>query len=81
MFGLDNKLVFTLVEALFGGDGSEAAYAESRALTSIEMRVAQKTFEMIARTLQAGFSVIEEIALQVRAHRIAHGFRRDCATQ
>lgn len=61
MFGLDNKLVFTLVEALFGGDGSEAAYAESRALTSIEMRVAQKTFEMIARTLQAGFSVIEEI--------------------
>jgi flagellar motor switch protein FliM len=60
MFGLDNKLVFTLVEALFGGDGSEAAYAETRALTNLEMRAAQKTFEMIARTLQAGFSVIEE---------------------
>jgi flagellar motor switch protein FliM len=60
MFGLDNKLVFTLVEALFGGDGSEAAYTETRALTNLEMRVAQKTFEMIARTLQMGFSVIEE---------------------
>ncbi|HLH10581.1 MAG TPA: FliM/FliN family flagellar motor switch protein [Methylovirgula sp.] len=60
MLGLDNKLVFTLVEALFGGDGSEAAYMENRALTSIEMRVAQKTFDMLARTLQVCFSVIEE---------------------
>lgn len=60
MFGLDNRLVFTLVEALFGGDGSEAAYAENRPLTSLEMRVAQKTFDIVSRTLQAGFSIIEE---------------------
>jgi flagellar motor switch protein FliM len=60
MVGLDNKLVFALVEALFGGDGSEAPYAENRALTNIEMRVAQKTFDLITRSLQSAFSVIQE---------------------
>ena len=60
MVGLDNKLVFALVEALFGGDGSESPYIENRTLTNIEMRVAQKTFDLITRALHKAFSVIEE---------------------
>jgi flagellar motor switch protein FliM len=61
MIGLDNKLVFGLVEALFGGDGSEPPYTEPRALTNIEMRVAQKTLDIIARSLQAALAVIQEM--------------------
>ena len=60
LVGLDNRLVFVLVEALFGGDGSEAPYTENRALTNIEMRVAQKTVDLISRSLQTAFSVIVE---------------------
>ena len=60
MVGLDNKLVFALVEALFGGDGSEAPFVENRSLTNIEMRVAQKTFDLVSRGLHKAFSVIEE---------------------
>ncbi len=60
MVGLDNKLIFALVEALFGGDGSESPYIENRALTNIEMRVAQKAFDLITRALHKAFSVIEE---------------------
>ena len=60
MFGLDNKLVFTLVEALFGGDGSELPYSENRALTNIELRIAQKIFDIVSRTLQASFSSVVE---------------------
>lgn len=60
LVGLDNKLIFALVEALFGGDGSEAPYIENRALTNIEMRVAQKTIDLISRSLQSAFSVIVE---------------------
>ena len=67
MVGLDNKLVFALVEALFGGDGSEPPYAENRALTNIEMRVAQKTFDIIARALQAALLGDRGNAFQVRA--------------
>ncbi len=60
MFGLENRLVFTLVEAFFGGDGSELPYVESRALTNIELRVAQKIFDIVSRTLQASFSSVIE---------------------
>ena len=60
MFGLENRLVFTLVEALYGGDGTEMPYVESRALTNIELRVAQKILDLVARTLQAGFSSVVE---------------------
>jgi flagellar motor switch protein FliM len=60
MFGLDNKLVFTLVEAFFGGDGSELPYSENRALTNIELRVAQKIFDIVSKTLQASFSSVVE---------------------
>ncbi len=56
LLALENKFVFTLVEALFGGDGSEAPYSEQRPLTSIETRVAQKTFDLVVRALQAGFA-------------------------
>ena len=51
LVGLDNKLIFALVEAL---------YVENRALTNIEMRVAQKTIDLISRSLQSAFSVIVE---------------------
>jgi flagellar motor switch protein FliM len=61
MIGLDNKLVFGLVEALFGGDGSEPPYTENRPLTNIEMRVAQKTLDIIARSLQTALSVVQEM--------------------
>lgn len=60
MIGLDNKLVFGLVEALFGGDGSEPPYIENRSLTNIEMRVAQKTLDIIARSLEAALAIIHE---------------------
>jgi flagellar motor switch protein FliM len=58
MLGLDNKLVFTLVEALLGGDGSELPYMENRALSNIETRVAQKIFDIVMRALQTTFSSI-----------------------
>jgi flagellar motor switch protein FliM len=56
LLALENKFVFTLVEALFGGDGSEPPYAEQRPLTNIETRTAQKTFDLVARALQVGFA-------------------------
>lgn len=65
MIGAENKLVFTLAEALFGGDGSELPFAESRALTNIELRVAQKIFDIVARTLQASFSTVIETRFKV----------------
>lgn len=58
MFGLENGLVFNLVEALFGGDGSELPQVENRSLTNIELRVAQKILDLVSRNLQTCFSSV-----------------------
>ena len=60
MFGLENRLVFTLAEALFGGDGSEMPYVENRVLTNIELRIGQKILDLVSRALQASFSSVIE---------------------
>jgi flagellar motor switch protein FliM len=58
MLALESKFVFTLIEALFGGDGSEAPYNEHRPLTNVEMRIAQKTFEVVVKALQTEFAEV-----------------------
>ena len=60
MFGLENRLVFTLAEALFGGDGTEMPYFENRVLTNIELRIGQKILDLVSRALQASFSSVIE---------------------
>jgi flagellar motor switch protein FliM len=58
MLALESKFVFTLIEALFGGDGSEAPYSEHRPLTNVEMRIAQRTFEVVVKALQTEFAEV-----------------------
>jgi flagellar motor switch protein FliM len=58
MLALENKFVFTLIDALFGGDGSEAPYSEHRPLTNVEMRIAQKAFDVVVRALQVEFAEV-----------------------
>ena len=57
MIGLDNKLVFGLVEALFGGDGSEPPYTENRPPDEYrDCASRRRRFDIVARSLQAAFS-------------------------
>jgi flagellar motor switch protein FliM len=60
LIGLDHQFVFAMVEALFGGDGSEAALSEQRSLSNVEMRVAQKAFDQAAKALQTAFASVGE---------------------
>lgn len=64
LIGLDNKFVFGLVEALFGGDGSEPPYAEMRGISNIERRIAQKIFDQAARALQNSFAAVHEMTMK-----------------
>jgi len=58
LFGVNHEFLFSMVEALFGGDGTEAAEKEDRPPSNIEMRVAQAVFDRIARAMQASFSAV-----------------------
>jgi len=56
IIGADRRFVFTLLEALFGSDGSEAPYDVERELTAIETRVGMLAFARVTKSLQAAFA-------------------------
>lgn len=59
--GADREFVFTLVETLFGADGSEPAYDERRDLSNVEIRIGQFACGGLAKALQESFSAIADI--------------------
>jgi flagellar motor switch protein FliM len=65
LIGLPHDLVLTLVEAMFGGDGSEAPRNEKRPLSAIETRLAQKLFELLGAALQSSFATVSETRLRL----------------
>ena len=58
LIGFDRDFIYTMVEVLFGSDGSEPPVEEARGFSSIELRMAQTLFEQVAKSLQASFSLV-----------------------
>jgi len=56
VIGADRRFVFTLLEGLFGSDGSEPPFEAERELTAIETRVGMLAFARVAKSLQAAFA-------------------------
>jgi flagellar motor switch protein FliM len=64
LFGVDRQFLFTVVEAIFGGDGSEPVVEEVRPFSALEQRVAQALFEQAANALKAAFASIAETSFK-----------------
>ena len=60
LIGFDRDFIYTMVEVLFGSDGSEPPVEEARGFSNIELRMAQTLFEQVAKALQASFSLIAD---------------------
>lgn len=60
----DHNFLFSMAEALFGGDGGEPVFEEERAPSNIEMRVGQAIFDRVARSMQASFSAVVETTIK-----------------
>lgn len=58
--GFDRDVVFTMVEVLFGGDGSEPPIDDERSFSNIEMRIAQALFVQMAKALANSFALIRQ---------------------
>ena len=65
--GFDRDFIFSMIELLFGGDGSESPIETERSFSSIEIQVAQMLFDHVAQSLQAAFSQV--INLRFRFER------------
>lgn len=55
LVSFDRDLIYTYVELVFGGDGTQPPYAEPRPLSRIEMRIAQSLLGRLAGTLSRAF--------------------------
>lgn len=55
LIGLDRRCIFSLMEAMYGGDGKEMPYEGERPFSTLETRVARTTAEIAARALQNAF--------------------------
>jgi flagellar motor switch protein FliM len=56
--GFDRDFIFTLVEVMFGGDGSEPPTEDERTFSSVELHLARLLFEQVALSLQSAFSLV-----------------------
>ncbi|ACK49002.1 surface presentation of antigens (SPOA) protein [Methylocella silvestris BL2] len=65
LIGLDHDFIFTLAEALFGGDGGEAPFTQGRKLSSLELRLAHKALDLFGRALQSAFSTVSDTAFKL----------------
>ncbi|MEW5422240.1 flagellar motor switch protein FliM [Amorphus sp. 3PC139-8] len=64
LVGFDRDFVFTMVEALFGSDGSEPPIDDERPFTNIEMRICQTLFELVAKAMKESFSLVSDTSFR-----------------
>ncbi len=60
LVGLDRDFIYTMVEVLFGSDGSEPPVEEERTFTAIELRIAQMVFEQVGKALESSFGLVSQ---------------------
>ncbi|GGF47860.1 flagellar motor switch protein FliM [Azorhizobium oxalatiphilum] len=58
--GFDRDFVFTMIEALFGADGSEPPVEDERGFSNIELRIAQAIFEQMQKALHSAFAMVSD---------------------
>jgi flagellar motor switch protein FliM len=76
LIGAPQATIFTIVESLLGGDGSQTAQMEARPLSKIEVGVAGVFFAAIAKGLGAAFTAIAPSAFNLAATADQPDFER-----
>jgi flagellar motor switch protein FliM len=62
--GFDRDFMFTMIEALFGGEPSEPPVDDERGFSNIEGHIAQFLFEQVAQAIQSAFSLVTDIRVK-----------------
>jgi flagellar motor switch protein FliM len=62
--GFDRDFVFSMVEVLFGADGSEPPVDDERSFSNIELRIAIALFEQMAKALQGSFALVSQVSFK-----------------
>jgi flagellar motor switch protein FliM len=63
--GFDRDFVFTMIEVLFGSDGTEPPLDEERSFTNVEIKVTQALIDRVGKALQMAFASTSRITLKL----------------
>jgi flagellar motor switch protein FliM len=63
VIGLERRFVFAIVEAMYGGEGTDLPFDAARPFTSLETRIGRVVSEFAAHALENAFRGICEISL------------------
>ncbi len=63
VIGLERRFVFAIVEAMYGGEGTDLPFEAARPFTSLETRIGRVACEFAAKALETAFDGICEISL------------------
>jgi flagellar motor switch protein FliM len=63
LFGIDRRFIFTLVEALYGGDMGESEFEAMRPFTPLEARIGKMVCHIAATVFQSCFAPVASISL------------------
>jgi flagellar motor switch protein FliM len=66
LIGVDRKFVFSLIEAAYGADGTEAPFSSDRLFSSFEARFAKEIIAIAAETLAACFEPAANVTLKLQ---------------
>lgn len=58
LIGLRHDFIFAFADAAFGGDGCEGPFSAERPLSNIEVRLAERAFNLIGNSLQKAFAAV-----------------------
>ncbi len=72
LIGVDRRFVFSLIDAMYGGDGTEMPFDTDRPFTSIETRIAKQVCEMTASALREAFDAFS-VRATFKAEKVAAG--------
>lgn len=64
LFGLDREFIYTVVETIFGGDGTEPTGEDMRPFSTLEQKIAQAIFEQASNALKTAFANISETSFK-----------------
>ncbi len=65
VIGLDRRFIFSLMEALFGGDGSEPPFESDRPFSVLETRIGNEMLGTAASALEAGFASVSQVSFRL----------------
>jgi flagellar motor switch protein FliM len=64
LIGLERRLLFAIVEAMYGGDGSELPFDQTRPFTSLETRIGRVVCEFAAKAFVTCFAQVSELTIE-----------------